>query len=166
MTTSRNHKLSVEDEFLLIMKKLKLGLTNLDLALRFSISKANVSNIFITWINYLYIFFGKIKIWPHRNVIINQMPQEFKAKYPTTLVIIDCTELKIECPSSLLTQSQSYSTYKSANTLKCLLGVDAKGGILFVSQLYSGLISDKEITTRSGFLKLLKQKVEAGEIKT
>ena len=39
--------------------------------------------------------------------------------------------------------------------------MDAKGGIMFVSQLYGGLISDKEITTRSGFLKLLKQKIEA-----
>lgn len=161
---SRKHILPVEDEFLLVMMKLKLGLTNLDLAVRFSISKANVSTIFITWMNYLYVYFGKMKIWPHRDIIIDQMPSEYKAKYPNTVAIIDCTEIKIECPSSLLKQSQSYSNYKSTNTVKCLVGVDAKGGILFVSQLYSGLISDKEIVTRSGFLKLLKQKLEVREI--
>ena len=38
------------------------------------------------------------------------------------------------------------------------------GGIIFVSQLYTGSISDKEIVIRSGFLETLKNKVKVGEI--
>ena len=38
------------------------------------------------------------------------------------------------------------------------------GGIIFVSQLYAGSISDKEIVIRSGFLETLKNKVKVGEI--
>ena len=38
------------------------------------------------------------------------------------------------------------------------------GGIIFVSQLYTGSISDKEIEIRSGFLETLKNKVKVGEI--
>ena len=60
--------------------------------------------------------------------------------------------------------SESYSTYKSHTTLKCLLGVDPKGGIMFVSQLYEGSISDKEIVKRSGFLDILRQKITTQEI--
>ena len=41
--------------------------------------------------------------------------------------------------------SESYSTYKSHTTLKCLLGVDPKSGILSISQLYEGSVSDKQM---------------------
>lgn len=164
-TKSRDHKLPVEDEFLMFMMKLKLGLTNLDLAIRFHISQGRVSNIVNSWLIYLYTFFGKLKIWPHRDIIIEQMPSKFKEEYPSNVIIIDCTELKIECPSSLLKQSETYSNYKSTNTVvKGLVGVDAKGGIMYVSHLYTGLISDKEIVKRSGFMKLLKRKIDVGEI--
>ena len=155
--------LSVEDDFLLVLMKLRLGLSTIDLAVRFNVSEATVSKLFTTWINYLYVRLGDLKIWPHRNVIISNMPPNFKDKYPNT-VIIDATELRIQTPSSLLRQSQSYSSYQSTNTFKSLIGVDAKGGIVFVSQLYTGSISDKEIVIRSGFLEILKNKVAVGEI--
>ena len=43
------------------------------------------------------------------------MPACFKANYPGTPIIIDCTELFIEMPSSFRAQSQTYSSYKSHN---------------------------------------------------
>ena len=92
------------------------------------------------------------------------MPEKFKEEFPNPVIIIDATELRIQTPSSLIRQSQSYSSHKSTNTLKCLIGVDPKGGILFVSQLYTGCISDKEIVKRSGFLDILKDKVAVGEL--
>ena len=74
-------------------------------------------------------------------------------------MIIDATELKIQVPGALQKHSETYSTYKSHTTMKCLLGVDGKGG------LYEGAISDKQIVERSGFLEILRQKVTSGEIK-
>lgn len=162
--TFSNHTLSVEDEFLLVMMKLRMGLTNMDLTIRFNISESTVSKILITWINFLYVRLGQLKIWPHRNIIINNMPNSFKEMYPNNIVIIDCTELKIQCPSALVMQSQSYSSYKSTNTLKGLVGIEPNGGFIFVSQLYTGSISDKEIVKRSGFLEILKKKIEVEEI--
>ena len=162
--SSRDHVLSVEDEFLLVMMKLRLGLTNLDLAMRFNVAEATISNTFITWLNLLFIQLGTLKIWPHRNVILENMPKTFKEDYPNNIIIIDGTELKIQCPSSPVIQSQSYSNYKSTNTLKSLVGVDSMGGFMFVSQLYTGSISDKQIVFRSGFLGLLSRKKEVSEI--
>lgn len=83
------------------------------------------------------------------------MPQEFKRLYPSTRVILDCTEIFLETPSSLLLQSQLYSTYKSNTTLKGLIGIAPHGAVTFVSSLYTGAISDKEITRCSGILDLL-----------
>ena len=160
----KKHKLNLEDKFLLFMMRLKLGLTVIDLSFRFNIAESSVSTIITTWLNYLYIRMGQLKTWPHRNILIDNMPPDFKEKYPNNIVIIDCTEIKIEMPSSFVKQSQSYSSYKSTNTLKGLVGVDAKGGSVFIAQLYTGSISDKQIVTRSGFLNILKQKLSVGEI--
>ena len=38
------------------------------------------------------------------------------------------------------------------------------GGFMFISQLYTGSISDKQIVSRSGFLDLLSRKKEVSEI--
>ena len=156
--------LRVEDDFLLVSMKHRLGLPTIDLAVTFNVSEVTVSKLFTTWINYLYVPLGDLKIWPHRNVISANMPPTFKEKCPNTVIIIDATELRLQTPSSLLRQSQSYSSYKSTSTFKSLIGVDAKVGIVFVSQLYTRSISDKEIVM-SGFLDLLlKSKVAVGEI--
>ena len=139
--------------------KLRRGLTNLDLASRFRISCGTVSKTIITWINYLYIQLGLIKIWPDRKIILQNHPEDFHKDYPNTLII-----LKIQCPSSLVLQSATYSSYKSTNTLKGLVGVDAKGGFMFVSQLYTGTLSDKELVKRCGLLSLLRGKINTSEI--
>ena len=161
---TKDHQLDIEDEFLMFMMRLRLGLNITDLSFRFSLSAATVSTILTTWLNYLFVHLGHLKIWPHRNVLISNMPKDFKEKYPNNVCIIDCTELKIQVPSSLVKQSQSYSNYKSTNTLKSLVGVDAEGGFIFISQLYTGSISDKQIVHRCGLLNLLAQKVSLGEV--
>ena len=159
-----DHVLSVDNEFLMTLMKLRMGLSNFDLATRFGCSESTVSRILTTWINYMYLRLGSLNIWPHRDIIIAKMPPEFRHDYGTTMIIIDCLELKVQMPSSRQMQSKTYSNYKSTNTFKCLVGVDALGGIIFVSQLYTGLISDKEICHRSGFFKMLKLKLECGDL--
>ncbi|XP_006819862.1 uncharacterized protein LOC102808184 [Saccoglossus kowalevskii] len=82
------------------------------------------------------------------------MPAEF-VQYPTTRIIIDCTELFVEVPTSLLAQSQTWSNYKHHNTFKALVGISPNGAVTFFSDLYGGRISDKEITKKSGLCEIL-----------
>ena len=82
------------------------------------------------------------------------MPQGFQNKYPNTRTIIHCTEIKCQMPSSLLLNSELFSSYKNHTTLKGLIPISPAGHISFISQLYTGSISDREITERSGFLDL------------
>ena len=159
----RPRVLSDKNEFLLVLMKLRLGLTNLDLAIRFGLAESTTADILITWLNFLYVRLGTLKTWPHRSVLLSKMPENFKKDYPNN-IIIDATELKVQCPSSLVLQSLSYSNYKSTNTFKSLVGVDAMGGFMFASQLYTGSISDKQIVKRSGFLDILERKKNVNEI--
>ena len=165
MTRPSAHKLSVEDEFLMLLMKLRMGLSNIDLAERFCVSESTVNNINLTWVNFVYNVIGSLKIWPHRDKIIKHSPEEFIKKYPNNIVIVDATELKIQVPNSLQKHSESYSTYKAYTTFKSLIGVDPNGGIMFVSPLFEGSISDKQIVQRSGFLETMKQKIQRGELK-
>ena len=100
----------------------------------------------------------------HTN-ILQSAPAELFEKYPNNTVIIDASELKVKVPSALQKHCESYSASKSHTALKCPLGVDPKGEIMFISQLYKVPISDKPVVQRSGFLDILDKRVMVGEKK-
>ena len=83
------------------------------------------------------------------------MPQKFRDLYPTTRTIIDCTEFPIQIPSDPDTQRVTWSTYKNRNTFKALVCITPSGAISFISSLYGGSVSDREITKTCGVLDLL-----------
>jgi len=54
----------------------------------------------------------------------------------------------------LLLNSKLFSPYKNHTAVKGLVGIAPSGAITFLSQLYSGCISDRETVKRSGILDL------------
>ncbi|XP_049437202.1 uncharacterized protein LOC125891759 [Epinephelus fuscoguttatus] len=142
------------DELFLFLVYLSLGLKEKDLSDRFNIHQSTVSRIIKTWVHFLYTFMGAIGIWMSPEAIRATMPSVF-SKYPDTQVLINCTEMRCQMPSSLLSQSEMSSQYKSHTTLKGMIGVSPHGAVTFVSSLYSGSISDKELFRQSGIIPLL-----------
>ena len=143
------------EEIFLVLVRLRLGLLEEDLAYRFGVSQSTVSRIIITWINFLYLQLKQIPLWSPKALVMSYMPKEFKEKYPSTRVVIDATEVFIEQPALPELQQLTYSNYKNHNTFKGLIGISPSGVVTFVSDLYPGSISDKELTRRSGLLELL-----------
>lgn len=121
--TSRNESISFIDQFFMFLIKIRLGLYQQDITVRFGVSQSTVSRIIITWANFIYFQLGSLPIWPIREQVNTHMPECFKAKYPRTRVILDCTELKIQTPSAMSLNSEFYSFYKGTNTFKGLVGI-------------------------------------------
>ena len=97
----------------------------------------------------MYFKFKEINLWPSRQLVNDFMPQSFKENYLTTRCIIDATEIFIQAPSNPQAQQLTFSSYKNHNTL---IVVTSSGAILFVSKLYGGNISDRQLTIKCGLL--------------
>ncbi|XP_076126773.1 uncharacterized protein LOC143106385 [Alosa pseudoharengus] len=146
--------LPLVDELFLFLVYLSLGLKEKDLADRFNVHQSTVSRTIRTWANFMFTVLGAVGIWMSPDAVRAMMPSVFE-RYSDTQVIVDCTELKCQTPSSLLLQSEMYSQYKSHTTVKGMIGVSPHGAVTFVSALYSGSISDKELFKQSGIIPLL-----------
>lgn len=147
--------LSPIDQFFAVLMRLKVGLYIQDIAERFQISSASFSMIFTTWISLLHAELKFLNPFPSKDIINRTMPQSFKVKYPSTRVIIDCTELFIQTSSSILNQSLTFSNYKHHTTVKYLVGISPSGVITFVSEGWPGKTSDRHLTENCGLIGLL-----------
>lgn len=81
------------DEFWLFLTRLRVGLLENDLAFRFNISVPTVSDIIITWSNYMYVMLGSLPVWASREVIKLHLPEAFRGQFENVRCIIDCTEI-------------------------------------------------------------------------
>lgn len=141
--------ISVVDQFFLVLMKLRQHKTNFELGLLFSISEADVYNIFFTWVRFMSLQWSEIDIWPSRDLVKFYCPSDFRYKFPSTRVIVDGTECPVNKPSLPLAQQSTFSTYKNRNTVKVLVGATPSGLVSYVSPAYGGSTSDRQIVERS-----------------
>ncbi|XP_065679885.1 uncharacterized protein LOC136094187 [Hydra vulgaris] len=118
--STKYRKLSHRDKFFLTLTRLRLGILNEDIAERFGISPTTSSNIFTTWIKLISSVLGSaLVVWLLRESIRENLPRVFKnAGYYKCCVIIDCAEVFIERPKSLLAQASTWSDDKQHNMFK------------------------------------------------
>lgn len=151
----RKRSTSPEQELFIVLARLRCGLLEEDIAVRCNMSVSHVSRICITWIDFLHCRLRALPVWASKETIQHTMPNCFKEMYPDTRVILDCTEIFIQMPTSFRSQSVTFSSYKHHNTAKGLVGIAPNGAITYVSDLYTGRISDKQIVKDCGILNLL-----------
>ena len=127
------------------------------MAIRFNMSASNISRILIAWFDFLHTQLRSLPIWATRDTVNDTMPKCFRNVFPKTRVILDCTEIFIEVPSSYRSQTATFSSYKHRNTAKGLVGIAPRGAVTFVSDLFTGRCSDKKIVQASGILDMLEK---------
>ncbi|CAG2233707.1 unnamed protein product [Mytilus edulis] len=152
-----SRKLTFFEEFVITLLRLRLGLNTYVLSLLFGVSQSTISRVFTTWISLMAQCLGPLIKWPSKEKIKKHMPLSFRRKYPNTRVIIDATEFYVQRPRNPTAQSKTWSNYKSKNTFKTLVGITPNGAFSFISDLWTGNISDRSITERSGFIDLIEK---------
>ena len=81
ISPGRRRKLGTMDEFFMVLVRMRLGSFEHDLAHRFRVHVSTVNRICISWINFMYLKFGYLNIWPDREAVNKAMPQSFRDKY-------------------------------------------------------------------------------------
>lgn len=150
-----NRKLKLEEEFFMVMQRIRLGLLTEYLAHIFKVSPSVVSSVIFSWLRLMALDLRFLISWPNRIQVSRNLPDSFRKYYKKCRVIIDCTEFFIETPSSLEAQALCWSEYKHHSTIKVLVGITPNGCFSYISDCYGGKASDKFIVEDSGFLKLL-----------
>lgn len=150
----RPRERELEAEFFMVLVRLKTGMPGEEVARNFLMSASHVSRIFVTWVNFLELELeARVQI-PTREMLAPYLPGSFRG-FENTRLVLDATEVRIQRPSSLSAQRQTFSTYKHYNTYKVLLGCTPDGYIAYVSRLWGGSVSDKTMLQCSGLLDLM-----------
>ncbi|XP_057305441.1 uncharacterized protein LOC130642372 [Hydractinia symbiolongicarpus] len=151
LQTLKSKCLSVRDQLFVTLLRLRRGFNLSSLAHMYSVSDSYISNIFTTWIMFLYQHFKDYEtvMFPERQVFKQFMPKVFK-KFKNIRASIDCTEFFCEVPRDYGCQGNMYSSYKHHTTMKCLIAVNLNGAACFVSDLYEGSVDDVRIFKTCG----------------
>lgn len=78
----------------------------------FGISNAQVTRIFVTWVNVMHSGLSSIYIWMSKGKVCKHSPQVFSKLYKDARVLIECTERALERPSDFEVQAATYSNYE------------------------------------------------------
>ena len=109
--------LRVQEEFLLTCMRLLLCLLQEHIGYNFLYSKCHhplypaYKRVLNTWINFIYDCSQSVVPWPTREHILYNLPRAFM-DFPNTQIVLDCTKIFIEKPSSQVAQWQTWSEYK------------------------------------------------------
>ncbi|XP_038048749.1 vesicle-fusing ATPase-like isoform X1 [Patiria miniata] len=148
-------------QMMIVLMRLRLNLSECDLAYRFDIAQSTISRIFNLTLDVLFARLNSLILWPEREELHLTMPMQFREHFGKRVaVIIDCFEVFVDRPSNLLARAQTWSNYKHHNTIKYLIGITPQGTISYLSKAWGGRASDKHITENCGFL----MKLEPGDL--
>lgn len=116
---------ALKDLVILTMAKLKLNISYRFMSILFNCSERSTSSYFKQTLKLLKSVLGVAIAWPSRQEIKKNLPKQFE-NCKDTRIILDCSEVQIETPKCLHCRLLTYSHYKSAHTLKFLLGVTCR----------------------------------------
>ncbi len=69
-------------------------------------------------------------------------------------MIIDGLECPVKKPKNAVSRQVTFSQYKNRNTIKAVVGASPGGLVSFVSNVYGGSVSDRQVIERSDLVRM------------
>ena len=139
-------QLGLANEFLLVLMSIRLDSPLEDLAFRFKISAGYASKFFTTITIFLARELKPLIYWPAPEQTLSYKHPHFSGDFNKFEGIGDSTEQWNQRSSNPKAQYQTYSIYKSHNTVKKLVICTKSGSISYISDAYAGSATDRFIT--------------------
>ena len=135
----RTQSLTLFQEIVMVLMKIRLNVPHQDLAYRFGISQSTVSRTLAHWLLVMDVCLSPLIRWPEREELWKTMPQCFNFSFGNkTTVIIGCFEVFYVKPTILLARAETFSSCKHHNKVKILIGITPQGCISFLSEARGG----------------------------
>ena len=144
-------QLAFEDHLLLVLMKMRLGVFNRELAVRFEIHRSRVSKFFCNWVPILSNVLNSLFDWPGRGTKGTNLLAAFKKKWKDVVAIIGCKEVFIERSKNLTARTQTWSNYKQNNTAKYLISITPSGKVSVDSGFFDKISMGDNILADRGF---------------
>ncbi|XP_067007780.2 uncharacterized protein [Anabrus simplex] len=145
---------SVEDQLFLTLMKLRRNYSDYELSKFFGISKTTVSNIIVTWINFMYLQWSELNIWPCRDIVDHYMPKDFRNIWPNARVIIDTINIPRIKPKIKNRKCVESKNNKNKFSFKILVGSTPGGLMSFCSSAFRSPTTDRQTVEYSDLVDL------------
>ena len=132
----RKRKLSLLEEFFIVLVRFKTSTFLHRLSERFNVSVCLIWKTFTIWISFLHHELPLHFLFPSKKLVKTYLSNSFE-KHPATRTIIDGTEVFVERATSMKTQAQTWSNYKHHKTWKALDGISPNSIVTCVSSLWT-----------------------------
>lgn len=128
--------ITIFHQLLLTLMRIRLNLPIAFLSYLFGVHMSTISRVFTHVINILNDNLVPVcVVWPDRDDVQTSLPMCFRKTFKHCMSVIDCFEINIDRPKDLKARAQTYSQYKSHNTIKYLIGNSTRNNLLHLQGL-------------------------------
>ncbi|XP_050555176.1 uncharacterized protein LOC118280709 [Spodoptera frugiperda] len=132
------NKLSIEDQFLILLIKLRRSKPDFEIGKMFGISKTDVTTVVITWVSFISDFWSTLDLWPTPAQVNMHMPSPFKGNTspsPSTSILLENNDISIQKNDKEDARKVAFSQYRIKNIIKFLIGCSTEGLVTYSSEV-------------------------------
>ncbi|XP_022836448.1 uncharacterized protein LOC111363817 [Spodoptera litura] len=132
------NKLSIEDQFLILLIKLRRSKPDFEIGKMFGISKFDVTNVIVTWVSFVSDIWSTLDLWPTPIQINLYMPHPFKGNMlssPSTSILLENNDISIQKNDIDDARKVAFSQYRIKNIIKFLIGCSTEGLVTYSSEV-------------------------------